>query len=300
MSKTTNIELGIRRARLFIRDCGDATGTYDPVKGYSRPDSTSYAMVGVAEIDDAAGWKRETMHDFGTLFGSDGGMISFEGAPRSIDSNAGIYDLPGLANDLQFRMPGSIHRALGYGGGGMIMRDTRARSPQGTSLVLILMGLSLPHKSLPDGHMATMTVEHRGIDPRLPGAGRLRIEGPCPLKDRGNGTGLCQILKEPIWGWDAEPHGFMSLMRLDVVDAASRLQTMIVEGSTDVEEMDRLHRITGRSVQSGKDPVYDEFRRRMHAKGMMRPWDHTPTASETIGHEAAVRTLVETLLEKAA
>lgn len=295
MPVAMNIESGIRRARLYVRECGNATGSWSHRRS---SEGTAYAMVGVAEIDDGARWRREMVHDVGTLFGPTGGMLSFEGAPRPLEAYAGTCDLPFLATSMEFRNVGDVHRALGYGGGGMILRDTRAPSPEGTSLVSVLMCLSLDKGALPDSHMVAMTVESRVGDPVRPGVGRLVVEGPCSLPGKGHGQSLCQIAKEPIWGWGAEPHGFCSLMRLEMVDAATRLQDMILRDDPDQEEMLRLQRFTGNAVKlKGDDRKYDAYRRRMHEQGMTRPWDHTPTASETITRGQAAETLIRTLIE---
>lgn len=298
ITMTTSIRSGIRRARLYVRECGGAEGTWRS----ARPSGgTAYALVGVAEIDRSAGWAREAIHDVGTLFGASGGTLSFEGAPRPLEAFASTCDLPFLATSTEFRNTGDVHRALGYGGGGMILRDTRARSPEGTGLVLVLMCLNLHKGSLPDAHMVSMTIESRSGDPKRPGMGRLVVEGECPLPGRGHGQSLCQIAKEPIWGWGAEPHGFTSLMRLEAIDAATRLQDMILRNDPDQEEMLRLQRFTGGAVQMrGKDRIYDAFRDRMHREGMTHPWDHTPTASEVVTRGRAAEALVRTLLEDAA
>lgn len=295
---TTNIESGIRRAKLYVRECGGAESTWRS----ARPSGgTAYALVGVAEMDRSAGWAREAIHDVGTLFGPSGGTLSFEGAPRRLEAFASTCDLPFIATSAEFRNASDVHRALGYGGGGMILRDTRARSPEGTELVLVLMCLNLNKGALPDAHMVSMTIESRSGDPKRPGMGRLVIEEPCPLPNRGHGQSLCQIAKEPIWGWGPEPHGFTSLMRLETIDAATRLQDMILREDPDHDEMMRLHRFTGGAVQMrGKNRIYDAFRDRMHRDGMTRPWDHTPTASEVLTRGRAAEALVRTLVEDVA
>ena len=123
--------MGMRRARLFIRDCGSASGDW---RSGSKANGHAFALVGVAEIDDRAGWKREMYHDFASMITSFGGMLSFEGAPRPTESYHAYSDLSSTT-DLQFRNAGEIHRAMGWSAGGLILRDTRMPTTPGTTIV---------------------------------------------------------------------------------------------------------------------------------------------------------------------
>lgn len=293
MGRTQNIESGIRRAQLFVRDCGEASRDWR--SDHTASSGNAYAMIGVAEIDDKARWKRDAVHDFGSMITSFGGIMSFEGAPRPLEPHTASCDLSSASLEYEFRNAGDIHRALGYSGGGMILRDTRMPSVAGTSIVAVMMCVCLPKGTLPDAHMLSMTVESRAGEPTRPGTGRLEVAGPCSIETRG--MSLCQVHKSPLWGWGPEPRGFASLMRLDMVDMASRLQELMVDDDADPDEIARLRRITGHAVQDNKDRMYASFRRSMAKDGLLRPWDETPTASEVQTRGQNVARLVEVLLD---
>lgn len=288
---------GIRRCRLFIRDCGPSERNWRSQSSNST--GHSYALVGVAEVDDAANWQREMTFDFGLLTSGSRGHISFEGAPRALESHAATCDLPFLATDHQWARPSDVAMALGWGGGSMILRETRAPSSEGTKLCLVLMTLCLPEASLPDAHMAELHIGPRSSDWRLPGIGGFKIVGPCDALHSA-GMALCQIQKAPIWGWGDEPFGFASLLRLDIVDACTELQALLMSDNANPDEIERLRRLTQGAVQTRPDKQFDEFRRRMVAEFGMTPWDDTPTASQVaIREENAARVIREMMLADA-
>lgn len=281
--------IGIRRARLFIRDCGRASGDW---RSGSKAEGHAYALVGVAEIDDRAGWKREMYHDFASMITPFGGMLSFEGAPRPTEPYHAQSDLSSTT-DHEFRNAGEIHRAMGWSAGGLILRDTRMPTTPGTTIVSVMGCICAPAGTLPDAHMATLVVDPRPGDETRPGRGRLRIEGPCPIPT--NGMSLSQVHKSTLWGWGPELRGFRSLMRLDVVDAATRLQQLLVSEDPDPEDVAKLKKITGSCVTES-DPMFVEFRKRITARGALMPWDATPTQAEDDAHEAVVRDVLRDLM----
>jgi hypothetical protein len=286
---------GTHRGRLFVRDCGATR-----MQGAARTmrSHRTYAMVGVMEVPDAAGWRREHVHDFSLLATPGGFMLSFEGDGRPLPDHACATDLGVLQHDVEPRAPTGILASLGWGGGAMVLRDTRAPSPAGTTLVQVMMLASVPDGVLPDAHMAGMSIHSRSDGSARPATGALSIEGPCTGFEH-RGASMSQIQKAPLWGWAEEPHGFASSLRLDVVDKCTRLQELMVSDDPDPGEVADLRRATMSAVQDNSDPVYASFRRRIAAEGHMLPWDATPTASDTMTRSRAMSMLVAELLKAA-
>jgi hypothetical protein len=283
---------GTNRARLFARDCGAAA------HGIPTSSARLLAMVGVAEVHDDAGWRRERIHDFALLGQSRRAFLSFEGEGRALPDHAPATDLGSLVCDIQGRSPDRTMASLGWGGGAMVLRDTRAPSAPGTALCQILIIASAPEGLVPDASMVSLAVHSRSDGSRRPASGSIDVEGPCESFEH-RGASIDQVLKAPIWGWGDEPHGFASAMRLDVVDACTRLQELFVAEDGDPEEIARLQRATMNAVQNNSDPVYATFRRRMARDGHMLPWDAAPTASECLTRSQALGILVAELLKAA-
>lgn len=276
------------RGRLFIRQCG----------GHVPEGSALIAMIGVLEVPDAAEWRREVLHDFALIRSGDEVLLSFQGEDRPLPDHAPCTDLAGLATSIDAYAPCRTLTGLGWGGGTMTLRDTRAPSPEGTRLALVLAIARVPEGVLPDAHMADLTVHSRSDGSRRPATGSIVVADAC---DPATVTGeaLSSIHKTPIWGWDGETYGFRSTMRLDVIDDCTRLQDIILSGDGDPEEIARLQRSTMNCVQAGRDPMYDEYRRLLAAEGLIGPWDETPTLSLTRRREEATSRIVEKLMKAA-
>lgn len=283
---------GIRRGRVFIRRLGRTTGTWSA--GATRPSGCGYGMVGVVEIDDATPWKRERAHGFSCLVSGFGGTLSFSGRDTgpSYDQDLSCSEMDSFLTSMDFPRAGDVHGALGWGAGGMVLRDTRGPSSPGTTLAVVAIGLCLPEYALPDAHMASFVV---GGD-EAPNVARLKVEGPCPLVT--NGTQLSQVHRMPLWGWGDEKFGFTSTLRLDVIDRCTRLEAMMIEGTASTEELRRLQREVQMAVQDNSDPMFAEFRRRAAAEGMVRPWDSVLTESEIMTKDQAVDIIVKQLLDR--
>jgi len=278
------------RGRLFARDCGPTEAR----DGSRMVDSYhTCTMVGVVEIPDEAAWRREHVHDFLLLASTDAVAMIFDGDGHALPDHAAVTDLGALQHDIDARMPGEAMRSLGWGGGAMVLRDTRAPSPAGTKLAQIMVLASIPKGGMPDGHMVSMSLQGGRGAPR-PATGSLVAEEPC-TGFAHIGAAMSQIHKAPLWGWGDELHGFVSTLRLDVIDDCTRLEALMTSENPDPVEVARLRRATLSAVQDGSDPVYAAFRRRMTAEGHVLPWDATPTASQTSTRRQALSILVSEL-----
>jgi len=280
---------GIRRGRVFVRRLGDTKRNWRLPSG--RTAGCTYGMVGVVEIDDAAPWARERAHGFACLMGTSGRLM-FSGAsdrPR-YEEDVSFSEIDSFLTGMEFPRASEVHEAMGWGAGGMVLRDTRGPSSPGTTLATIAIAMCLPDACLPDGHMASF--EATGGE--TPTTARLRLEEPCAMTT--NGVNLAQVLKMPLWGWGDEPFGFSSTMRLDSIDLCTRVQDAMIAGDLTVEESHRLRSSVQHCVQDNSDPVFAAFRRRAAADGLVRPWDSTMTASEMLSKDKASEILIGELL----
>lgn len=281
---------GIRRGRVFVRRLGRTTSDWRSTS--SRPDGFGYGMVGVVEVDDAAPWRRERSYSFACLASGSNANLSFSGESVAPEYQEDVVysEISSFLKSMMFPRASEVHEALGWGAGGMVLRDTRGPSCPGTTLATIAIAMCLPEPFLPDAHMASFEVHGQ----ESPGSAKLLIEGPCLLTT--NGVNIEQVLKMPLWGWEDEPFGFSSTMRLDAIDRCTKVQDAMIAGGLSPKESHRLRASVQHTVQDDSDPVFAAFRRRAAAEGMVRPWDATLTASEMISKNEAVDMLVKELL----
>lgn len=281
---------GIRRGRVFIRRLGDTTRNWRDAG--RRPAGHAYGMVGVVEVDDAILWDREKSHGFACLVSGSSGRLSFSGTSESPQyrDDVAFSEIDSFLTTMDFPRASEVHEALGWGSGGMVLRDTRGPSSPGTTLATTAIAMCLPEPILPDAHMASFEVSGDGT----PTTAKLRVENPCALKT--NGINLAQVLKLPLWGWGDEPFGFSSTMRLDSIDLCTKVQQAMIDGDPSPEESFRLRASVQHSVQDNSDPIFTAFRRRAHAEGLVRPWDATMTASEMLSKDKASNILIHELL----
>jgi hypothetical protein len=288
-----HIRNAIRRGQLFVRQCGRPNRESD----YQSPSQgQAYAMVGVAEIDEHAEIELEAVHDFTAIFRDESAAMKFSGPARPLDMIYSCYDLPTITDRI-YQTVDKQAEQQGYSGGGMILRRTRAPSAPGTFIAAVMIVVTLPTAMIPDAHMMTFSSDAPAESNHALGYVHLDLVGPCAIQT--NGQALAQVHKSPIWGWSDEPFGFMSLMRLDKIDAASRLQALEFEDNPDLEEIATLRRVTLHDIRPHRDPLYHSFLREMRARGMMKPWDHCPTASEETARAAAADAIVRDLMKAA-
>lgn len=284
---------GIRRGRVFIRSLGTPTADWRASGADRRTGGQAYGMVGIVEVDDAAPWERERSHRFAGLLSGHGGSIVFDGRTDAAEyeEDVSFSEIDSFITRMRFPRADEIHEALGWSGGGMVLRDTRGPASPGTTLATVAIAVCLPEPVLPDAHMASIVVE--GVD--RPRSARIEVEGACGLPT--NGLHLGQVLRMPLWGWGDEPFGFASTMRLDSIDACTKVQDAMIAGDPSKEESFRLRASVQHCVQDNSDPIFSAFRRRAAAEGLVRPWDATMTASEMLAKDKASEILIGELLK---
>lgn len=283
---------GIRRGRVFIRSLGTPTADWRATGSDRRTGGHAYGMVGVVEVDDAAPWERERSHRFAGLITADGGRLLFAGSSDAAEyeEDVSFSEIDSFITRMRFPRADGIHEALGWSGGGMVLRDTRGPSSPGTTLATVAIAVCLPEPLLPDAHMASIVVD--GND--RPRSARIVVEEACALPT--NGWQIAQVLKMPLWGWGDEPFGFSSTMRLDSIDACTKVQQAMIDGDPSKEESFRLRAGVQHCVQDNSDPIFAAFRRRAAAEGLVRPWDATMTASEMLSKDRASDILIREML----
>lgn len=146
-----------------------------------------------------------------------------------------------------------------------------------------LIVASLPAGSLNDGHL----IEAQGCAglERFPvNQERLTFNiltgksADLPL-----GVSLSQILKLPLWGWDAEKYAFRSTLGLENIDACTTLERLRAADHLTQDECEELARLESSEIRSivqntAQDPKYAEFKRRMVAECGPIQWDGIDTA----------------------
>ena len=288
--------MNIRRGRMIARSCGRSDRSWR-----SPPSAIGghvYALVGTAELAEDSGWEVEAVHDFALLPGIGGIHMSFEGPARPLEDHASATDLASLATSIPWRGASDVMGALGYGGGGLVLRETRAPSAPGTRTMLVLCVLRLPEASMPDKSMFSFECLSDAHADR-PSRGRLFDQTVLDVDTIG--MSLCQVHKAALWGWGDEPHGFRSTMRLDVVDLCTRYYELLDDPSADPKELESIRRRTMGAVGSAhNDPQFAEFRRRMVEQGGNVPWDACPTASEEAAQDALADRIVREMRADAA
>lgn len=261
------------------------------------PQDHAYALVGVVETDLDSPWELEAIHDFVVDFDLGVPRLSFNGPPRPLEPWASQTDLGFFVTSADWKRPSEDHRSNGFGGGGLVLRATRAPSPAGTAMHLALIALSLPHEHLPDAAMIKFGATGPWCADGAPGIGILHPIRRCPDDLKHVGNALSSIHKSPIWGWGAEKIGFASTMSLEAIDECTAVETLESASSDDplsIQEIDRLKKeVAGAAMaSSAKDRAYAEFRRRMIAELGPNRWDATPTRTVALLREQTAARIV--------
>jgi len=90
---------------------------------------------------------------------------------------------------------------------------------------------------------------------------------------------LSQVHKSCLWGWDDEPWGPVSTMRLDIIDKCQAYIDRENAGQEQPEEPD--YEIRSIVAPAWRDEEYDQFKKIMFERGMTIRWDDRLTASDS-------------------
>jgi hypothetical protein len=290
------------RGRVFVRQ-GPVSrrkwGSTDKVEDVRH----DYVMVGVFEMDEDSAYEQSLIRPFLADFVQGTLRIGFQHGTLPPSPEHRECDMGDLALQPVWPRPAP---ETGMGGGGLMLRDTRAPSAPGTRIMTGIMVMSL-HGGPPDASIIDLEGDVGGW-PGSEGSrsGYILSTGVDSSKPGYmNGMPLNSILKEPIWGWGDEPFAFMSTMDLEVIDQCERFDRIrrSVEGK-DPDSIDGATRVELLSLKksslswivssSDKDEKFQIFKRKMTERGLITRRDGVRTASEEAAFSNAAR---EVLIE---
>ena len=179
----------------------------------------------------------------------------------------GDHDLGAALTELNYR--------LGIGnrpGGSLILRKTRKAGRPDCDILMAAIVLKDAEVDFDHKRLQTIAGEN--------GVFFVRPADEVPFEP--NGMAFLSFLREPVWGWDNEPWGFRSTMRLDVIDQCQELSDLL-EGklpSDPAREAELARGPAGSIVKypRERDAEYRKFLAAMNAYDVPR-WDEVVTAS---------------------
>ena len=229
----------MRRGRAFVRmwPAGKVDG---PAKA---------AIIGIAECPlDVSD---EKIHGFAAMNAGGTTMLTPTGHVGRIEGDIADHDVGSILTQCDWPRPS---KETGLDGGGLLLRRTRAPAADGT-VACVIVGL------LSGDVLRDQTIlELSGDD-----AGNVRIEDERCVKHLAtNGETLGHVMHRPLWGWDGEPWGLVSSLRLDVTDQCRRLDELDhgapEKWAGERKTLERGH--AGSVLRSGRsDERYLEYRR---------------------------------------
>lgn len=268
----------IHRGQLFIRG------------GWRDGEAVLHAVVGIVETDQDV--NEHIVHGYVGQRVTDGIVLSATGytsLPRDYEDHGGEIDT--LITDTEWPRP----RDTTLAGGGLMLRETRAPAIDGRKIMLAAGLFSSRGDLLSDQTMVDIAGDIRRT--------LVVINERC-VQDWGtNGSSLSQILKQPRWGWSAEPWGFRSTMSLKSIDEAMAVERLLEDPNCDPEELAKARKTPGGWAPQvgrtgvGADARYDQFKKRMIAEHGTLAWDDIVTESQALARDAAASRIIRELME---
>lgn len=167
-----------------------------------------------------------------------------------------------------------LNYRLGIGnrpGGSLILRRTRKAGRSGCDILMAAIVLK----------DAEVDFDHKQIQAISGENGTFFVRPEQSVPFEPNGMALPSFLREPVWGWDNEPWGFYSTLRLDVIDQCQEMADLL-EGrlpSDPPREAELAKGPAGSIVKYPRDRD-NEYRKFVAAIAHDVPrWDEVVTAS---------------------
>lgn len=290
----------MRRGRVFVRQGPKSRANW---KSASKAEDVrhDYVMVGVFELDADSAHEQSLIRPFLADFVQGTLRVGFQHGTLPPSPEHRECDMGDLALQDVWPRPAP---ETGMGGGGLMLRDTRAPSAPGTRIMTGIMVMSL-REGPPDASIIDLEGEIGGW-PKSEGSRSGYIVSTAIDSSRPgymNGMPLNSILKEPIWGWGEEPFGFMSTMDLGIIDQCERFDRIrrSVEGK-DPDAIDGAARVELLSMKnsslswivtsSDKDEKFQIFKRKMRERGLVTRRDGVRTVSEEAAFSNAAREIL--------
>lgn len=226
------------------------------------------ALVGIVEVQGDV--HDEIIHGVALL--ENGSDILLSSTGRSVNPD---YDIRGSDVDAILRSQSWPRPTadVGLDGGGVLLRRTRIPAAENNTTCVLIALLSTD--ALED---QTMVVVNGDIEGSLTVA-----DQHCVRHLETNGSSLSQILKRPLWGWDAGKWGPTSTLHLDVIDGCRRLEELwngsAEEAPGEREKLERGH--AGCVLRTGRtDERYMRFRTIWREKYGPIQWDGAETQAQ--------------------
>lgn len=286
----------IKRGQILVREIGRSSNSWG--NGALTDPRTDYAMIGILEVPSVSydqHWVRGFIgHEVDGHF-----CLIFTEFLRPLQLG-GAQDLGSLATQSIWPRP---HVVSQYGGGGLVLRNTRAPAANGRRIVFVLAVASLRPGALKHHHLYEVHGS-AGYWPSTPDSnnpGCFELFNPT-FVDGLDGEAFTNLLKKPLWGWEVEPYAFVSTLDLRSIDKVHEIQSLLDKPDRTPAEENQLAvllRTDAGSVfsVSAREADYAEFRRQMNAEMGPLRWDAVLSASQLAQRDAVASRIVRSLLE---
>lgn len=262
----------IRRGTVFVR--------------HSAPDqddgSRYAALFGIAEVD-AGSVREDVVHGFATVSGAPFTLVGTGFTNDLADDPYDYTRIDSVDGILRAQIWAKPKAETGLRGGSMMFRRTRAPAAPGRETMIVVGAMTVDPGTYGDATLHDLA----GCLPTMGDEGGwIQVTGsrPCPFPT--NGSCPSQILQQPIWGWDGEPWGLFSTLRLDTQEICMEI-LRLRHGRDTVGLHDReaarlaeLERHDAASIVTTRDREYDRFRREMIARHGHQRWDRVRTRAD--------------------
>lgn len=187
----------------------------------------------------------------------------------------------------------------GMAGGGLLFRRTRAEASSWHEILLVAICMYAPAGSVRS--QMRYAVEADEIVDGVPHRMSMRSPTACDELST-NGVGMTRLLKLPAWGWSDEPFGFVSTLRLDVIDQAMESMRLLNASNHSSDDLRRIEEIKpthgywiASSGRRGHDSAdFAEYRRRLGTS--YDDWSSTLTATQMRERELKSEEIIKLIL----
>lgn len=259
---------------------------------------TNYAGVGIVEAPTGT-LPEHQMHGFIGLADRDGGLLlPPTGHMRDISTDVRAHEIGYTVTNPIWPRPSP---ASGVNGGGFYFRRTRMPAPIGREILMIAIVATLDSGELANNHRYDLSANARPLG--LPGHGlALKLTKAENLDDQiETGQSLAQLLKNPIWGWNAEKFGFVSTMDLQTIDECQRYDDLISEQKPSAEQQAEIEELN--HTEAGwilcnhrHDVKFAHFTQQMNDHEPPYRWDGFVTAASEQRREKIAKTIIQRLM----
>lgn len=261
------------RGQLLFRRCrGSHIDNVDIAVGFIETDVPLKATAG-----------RDLRINIAALRVNDKIILNLDPKVQILEREYGEYELSNILNSIEYNKA-----VRPWQGGALLIRETRLRSEEGRYIYLVAMAFEAGGEQI--NHRQIHTLHQRGNN--------IEIRPGNMINEEPNGEGIASVHKLPIWGWEKDPWGPVSTMRLDIIDECIELEKILLNPSEANQE--RRKQLESRPAGGilgirRNDKLFEQFHREM-SQYMPFQWDGVVTKSDSDKRDQKSKEILSRLL----